>query len=510
MHTSGVQRFRRHSVRYAAALIACVCFSGCVSVSPVHRDAGPLYAVDRDLQGIPRERGLGPLLERQQSDDGQTFAAVRPFWSRTHDPESDRTVTDILWPIAMFKTRQGELDWRVFPAYGHDYDMGDPVSRYRWSVFPVLFGGRDRDGQRYFSVFPLGGTLNEFLGRDRIVFVLFPLYTFSTINELRTHSVLWPVYSRTTGSDVHRFRVWPFYGVSIKEDRWRKRFVMWPLWTSVQYHEPDQQGGGFVLFPIYGRVDVNGRHSRMVIPPLFKVEWTDDGAHRALSAPWPFIQYRKGDTDQLYLWPLYGKRSSGFNRQGFAVWPVVSWRVHERKQTSARQFRMLPVFYYESIRKQQTAGEEGLLAAKDEPVRSRYVKVWPLVSYRREQDHSLLRMLALWPLKHTPAIERNWAPLWSLYRRERAGEERLTEALWGLVRHRSGDVDRTLSVFPVLQVKSDAHQETRSWSVLYGLAGYRREGDRKTARLLYFLRMGWGGSHEDEELTREDMDRHDN
>ncbi len=471
------------------AIVLPVVFSGCVSIPVRHVDAGPLYTLDRDLQGTPGTRMLGPLWERREAQDGATFTAVRPFWSRVEDPASERSVTDVIWPIGMFKTRKGELDWRLLPAFGHDFDTGTPASRHRWSVFPLLFGGRNREDEPYFAVFPLGGTLHEFLGRDRIVFVLFPLYAFSTVNELRTHSALWPVYSRTTGPDVYRFRVWPFYGVSVNEGRWVKRFVMWPFWTSVHYDFPDQKGGGFVLFPLYGRVEGDDRHSRMVLPPFFKYEWKGD-EHRALNAPWPFIQYSRGETDKLYLWPLYGRKTTGRERQGYTLWPVFSWRHNERPPLTHKRFRALPLVFYEATHVTEPAEDGG--ARPNPDIRSRYFKLWPVLSYRREAGFSRFRALALWPLKHTPAVERNWAPLWSLYSRERNGDERQTELLWGLYRHRRGTAGRRLSVFPLLQTASDEVTASRSWSLLYGLAGYRRDGVRKSLGLLYFLNVGAG------------------
>ncbi len=100
-----------------------------------------------------------------------------------------------------------------------------------------------------------------------------------------------------------------------------------------------------------------------------------------------------------------------------------------------------------------------------------------------------MRALALWPLKQTPGIERNWAPLWSLYTRERAGDARDTELLWGIYHHRRTATQRDVSVFPLLRTHRDDAREARSWSLLYGLAGVEKEGVRRTWRLLYFLKF---------------------
>lgn len=469
--------------------LLCVGFAGCISTPLRSINAGPLYTAEHDLKGTPVVRALGPLFERQQSADGKTFTAVRPFWSKVTDPEKDRSVSDVVWPLGMIKTRQGESDWRFFPAFGHDFDSESSRTRSRWSIFPILFGGRSLQNEAYFAVFPLGGTVREFLGRDMISFVLFPLYVYSEMDNTKSLSVLWPIYSRTKGPGVDRFRVWPFYGISTTFNRWTKRFVMWPFWTSVQYEYPDQKGGGFVLFPFYGRVNVGQRHSRMLLPPLFKREWADDGSHSALNAPWPFFQYSRGATDKLYVWPFFGRKAVENERQWFSVWPFVSGRRTDFPTQTVRRFQAIPLVYYESKHERLPADSEGVRAEREEAV-ARYFKLWPLIAYRREADYSLFRTLALWPLKQTPAVERNWAPLWSLYTRERAGKAFYSEFLWGLYRHRRSESSRQLSVFPLLQTAGNTARQATSWSLLYGLAGYEREGLHKTYRLLYFLKFG--------------------
>ncbi len=447
-----------------------------------------MYSASTDVQDVPGTQVLGPLVETRQNTEGHTFAAVRPFWSRVGS--ESKVVTDILWPIGMIKKREKELDWRMFPALGHDFDATDPLSRHRWSVFPLLYGGRSRHGQSYFAFFPFGGNLYEFLGRDRIVFVLFPLYAYTEQSDNQTHSVLWPIFSRTDGDDVYRWRIWPLYGISVNQGRWTKRFILWPIWTSVNYTYPDQMGKGFVFFPFYGHANLAERHTRLLFPPLFKWEWTDQGEHLAVNAPWPFVQYRRGIVDKLYIWPLGGYKHSGAEKQWFALWPIISGSRIESVTKSIRRFRALPLIHYESIYAvtNRPAGDESEAQTEAEAT-SRYFKLWPLVSYRREAQSSLFRVPELWPLKHTPAVERNWAPLWSLYTFEREGDRRHTELLWGLYRHHRSEMFRRWSVFPLLQGETDAAQQTRSWSLLYGLAGVKQDGVKKTYRLLYFLKF---------------------
>ncbi len=473
-----------HAVRCTLTLLVGGAVAGCATgIGPrVDFDAGPLACGDAAPDGAARTRVAGPLLERQTSADGSSFAAIRPFYSCVSDALRDRRLQDILWPIGMIKTLHGDRDWRFFPVFGHDFDADDPDSRHRWWAFPFFFGGQDAKGEKYLACFPLGGRLNEFLGRDHIVFVLFPLYVRSDVKGIESVSWFWPIYSRTQASGVDRFRLFPFYGYSANKGAWRKSFVLWPFWTSVQYDYGDEDvGGGFILFPLFGKVDVGERHSRMLIPPFIK--WERAPGHRAVNCPWPFFQYAKGSVDKLYVWPLWGRRTTGVSTKGFALWPFYSWVNVLRGDERVVTRRLVPFVFSEKHLVSDGGGGTNV-------VTGRQFNVWPLFGYRREGDAMRFRAPSLWPLRDVPAVDRNWAPLWTLFSRVRQGESRETELLWGLVRRRVDASGSYFSVFPLISTARGKGDGGRAWSVLGGLIGYEREGLNRRVRLLYWLRFG--------------------
>jgi len=506
----------------------------------VHRPFDAGFVASRDLtpDGTPRFRAVGPIVE-EQAVDGKIFAAVRPFYSRVGDEEDQRLLQDFLWPVAMVKDFRGETYWRVLCAFGHDFDNTQSGSRFRFIVFPIVYTGKDIHGERYFAVFPIGGKVNEFLGRDTIRFVLFPLYMYSAINDVETHDVLWPIVSRTSGHDISRFRVFPFYGQSTRDGLWTKRFAMWPIWTSANYTYPDgQTGGGFVLWPLFGHAKLTDQESWMFLPPFFRWSWNDKG-YRAGNSPWPFFQYScGGNEERLYLWPLWGARSTENYRSSFFLWPIGSTLDVDRGTEQVYRFSIFPFMFYEKktakagVRDQPPSptggaprgpgvrdlppwpidlGEPGESGVSDrgsntefrvssvESVSNapanlvgtgRYFKLWPLISYLREDDSIRIRLPDLWPGKQLSAVERNMAPLWTLYSHVRvdgAGED---ELLWGLFR-RSNDSNgrRHFSLFPLFSCDRSVEDDSLGWSFLMGLTGYKREGLRKTYRVLYFLRF---------------------
>ncbi len=459
---------------------------GCASVRPCGGlDLGPVVTRDTSPDGADRCRVAGPLFERQSMDTGQSFTGVRPFYARTEDVSRERRLYEVLWPLGATKHLGQESTWRYLLGYGHDFDNTTAGSRYRAMVFPFLFWGRDKEDASYFAFFPFGGGLNEFLGCDRIVFALFPLYAHSATGDMRSRHFLWPFIARSKSEDVSRLRVFPFYGRSSDEGEYTKQFVLWPFWTHARYHEPGHSGTSHILFPIYGRTRTEDQQGWMVLPPLFRWSKTED--RMDLNAPWPFFQYTKGAYNKLYLWPLWGRREQSGNRSSFLLWPFVRTDHIARAEQTLDRFVVLPLIYHERVK--QDVGQD----AGDPPdISSRYFKLWPLVSYRRDEETSRIRLLELWPLKHTGPVERNLAPLWTLYTRTATEDLLEHELLWGLFRYRrEGETSRKVSLFPLFsRSRCDAAGAPQRWSFLLGLLGHEQDAERSTWRVLWFLKFG--------------------
>lgn len=507
------------ALQCAAVLVLALVAAGCASAptSPATQafarfDAGPVAASDHALEGYDRVRIAGPLYESQSTTNGLTFSAVRPFTSSVRDAETGRAVRDVLWPLCTTWDWNNQRSWHfLLVGFAHNADTraADPKSRF-W-LFPFVFTGRDALGERYFALFPLGGTLRDFGSRDRIEFALFPAYAHTAINDLSTHHVLWPFVAWTRGGHVDRLRVFPFYGRSA-ERKATKRFVLWPFWTSVDYHHRAETGSSYILFPLVGRVNTDRQKGWMVLPPLFR--WSESDKRTQVNAPWPLIQYSRGDVDKTYIWPLWGTRSERHVDRWFCLWPLIRHDRVARSNGDLHRFVALPFLYTESVLPSTgrvarvSATGSGMAAAGVAPrpldaptpapgaALSRNVILWPLLQYRREGEDAFLRALALWPFKRTAPVDRNLAPFWTLYAHTRSGEAREDDLLWGLWRRQTAaDGSHRVSLFPLWRSEhSGAIDGPKRWAVLYGLIGHEREGLKSRFRLLYFVSFdtkGW-------------------
>jgi len=478
-------------MKRALAILAGILFAlPAVASTRVPRefDLGFIASRHVDLHGVTRTKALGPILEWSGNTNDMELKAVRPLYARVADDKKDKANRYVAWPLYASSTMRTESQWRFLVWYGFDHDYQKKDNRYRFWLFPFYYQGRDKDGAKYRAVFPFGGSIHEVLGRDEIGFALFPFCTWSRLNDLHTTSWLWPLISRTTSDHIHRFRVFPIYGRSKTDGKFEKKFIMWPIWNSVKYLEPGYEGGGFILFPVCGYLNQPKQKTVWIVPPFFR--FTKGEKMDKVYCPWPFFQWSRGEIDKLYLWPLWGHKRIENLHSTFVLWPIFWYERFDKTTTTRYRFNIVP--FYSA----QTTVSNALDTASNRVVISKYRKVWPLFSYRRQGDESLFRVLALSPFVESPPVEYNWAPLWTLYSRNTKGNDRDVEFLWGLYRSRKrGPEHFESSLFPIYDWERDSGPERRrSWSLLKGLVGYEREGSRGTFRLLYFLRFGGKGA----------------
>jgi len=405
---------------------------------------------------------LNPFYESLKTEEG-SFFAVRPFYSHTVVEEGD--LQDVCWPLYSRKSFKDEQTSRALIFWWtHTFGAQEENPRNRNWLLPFYFQGRNGCGENYFAIFPLGGTIYEFLGRDRIAFFLFPLFGKSQINDVKTTSVLWPIYSRTRGEGIRRDRVFPILGKSVLEGSYEKRFVLWPFWTSADYFYPGDSGRTWMLFPLYGRTNLENEKTRWVIPPFFR--FTQGTKQNRTYCPWPFIQKIDSEWhEKLYVWPLWGRDryAGGLSRRTFLFWPFLWSEKFEEDQLTKTRKMALPFFFLE----REVLREEGV-APEEQVVVSKGWKVWPLMSWEREKSTSRFRMLELWPITSGP-VERNWTPLWTLYKR--TNEE-------GLIR-------KDVLWFAWHSEREPAANRTE-WSLLKGLLSYKREDDARRFRVFWF------------------------
>ena len=457
----------------------------CCAGEPGGIEFGPIISHDWTVDGSERWRILGPLVEKQTMADGRVLWAFRPFFSAVNNPAEHRSDHNVLWPVWIERRVGDRMQWSfVCFTFWHDWNVNDPRSRYSLWVLPIYFQGRDENKKPYVAVFPLGGTIRDFILWDELNFVLFPVMSHLRMKQVETTSFLWPIFASVKGAGVKRFRVFPFYGVSKRRTDYEKRFVLWPFWTSSRYGMSGSSGYGYILFPFFGHLKLEDQESWFFIPPLFR--FSKGARMNLIYCPWPLFQKSSGEVDKLYIWPFWGRKTRGSRKTSFLLWPLCLRSTHYEENLECKRNMVLPVVFIDT--KRAICDDK----SKRGDVVFRSVKVWPLLSSLRDGDRFYFHFPSLFPYKDFEVIERNYAPLWTLYSHSRAGAVSEDELLWGLFRYRRSETMMDLSLFPVFSVGKNKERNGYEWSLLKGLVGYKRTSEARSIRLFYIFTIGGG------------------
>ncbi len=470
-------------IAFLRVIAFCIVFST-AGANAIELDFAPLFETRADAILAPDGwRAAGPFFENAEYPDGRmTLAFPRPLFTRFEDKPELKIHHDVLWPFMVRRETPEFLRWRAVLAFYSAEAPGAEDEETAWGLFPVLFGGNTDRGS-YFALFPVGGRIYDALTFDQIDFVLFPGYLHTRKDDTESHGVLWPVFSRTEkNGELLKWRVFPLYGVSRTESK-EQRFFLWPFVHSVKMQKADKQAGGWFVLPLGGRFTERNDEGE-VLAGSWAVLWpffsgASGYGRRKLNLGWPFFQFdsqmQGGEVtkEKRYFWPLYGRRDSETSQSMFFLWPFWQTQDYKKGDTHTSNRYLLP-FYWRF--QHQSAGE---------PARE-YQQFWPLYKFQSVGDASHLALLALWPgrLRISDPVQRNFAPLWTLYSRAQDADAVRHDALWGLIQAARSGERKTFHLFPVVDYAGD--EDTWRLSFFKGLLTLGTQPEAKR-RLLWLL-----------------------
>lgn len=341
---------------------------------------------------------VGPFYE-QKTD----YAAIRPFYS--HDVE----VTDVVWPV-FTKHR----DWWRFCYVLNAYERDDGQSQF--TIFPFWWHGNDRRSGSYAGLFPVWGKHPHVAFLYDFEFALWPLWMRYRMprpskNEwMTTDAFLFPFFHvRSDGS----WGVWPLCGLG-KQRESEHRYICWPFFTWANYRQDrDTAGEGVssMIWPICASVSRERELQVLVVPPFFSYARTDSTTRWRM--PWPLVEVERGARrNRISVFPFYEKvddfdyadkrRVNGVTRFG--------WRLVELYDDESRIF----------------------------PFWSKgrgHFRLWPFWECEENADGEVRgKALALFPIRHVPAVDRNWSKFWTFFEYGKTRDRAEYSLFWGLIR----------------------------------------------------------------------------
>lgn len=424
-----------------------------------------------------RTEAAGPFYYSEKKDS-QVMWALPPFFSSHVDSGTDSEEEDILYPVISHLRYGQEHRWQITQLLsfsgGQEQDF---TGKKRVTVFPFYFQQRAPDtNYNYTAVFPFYGHLKNRLFRDSIYFVMFPFYGETRKRDIVTDNYVFPFVHVRHGNGLRGWQVWPVVGSEHKEVTSQtngygdvsvvaghdKSFFIWPLHlrqdTGIGTDNPEKFRASI---PLYAYTRSPKLDSTTVLWPLFT--WMDnrEKKYREWQMPWPLVIFARGEgktTSRVF--PLFSQSHNATLESDSYLWPLYVYRRTHADPLDQQKTRVLFYLYSRMTEKNTATGAE-----------KRRLDMWPFFTWNRDfKGNERLQVLALLEpvLPGNRGIERNWSPLWSLWRAEDNVETKATSQslLWNLYRRET----------------APAHKKV---SLLFGLFQYECTGEAWQTKLFY-------------------------
>ena len=421
---------------------------------------------------------MGPLVYRRTTDTTRTWAFT-PLFSYTLDEDVDYSEGDLVYPLAGFDRFGTEYKYHIFQVfnfYGGKTQSDQDVDQF--TLFPIYFQQRSPVPEKnYTAVVPFYGTLKNRLFRDEIHFVMMPIYVQSKKRDYVTDNYVWPIFHLRHGDGLKGWQFWPIMGREHKEITHRtnswgdvdlvgghdKLFVLWPIYfnttTGIGTTNTAKQRA---ILPLFTILHSPNRDSVTYPWPFGYTHTVDrEKKYTEIGAPWPLIVFAHGPGKTTRrVWPFYSNARTPTLESEWYAWPIYKVNRIHSDPLERERIRILLFLYSHVSEKSTETGKERIRN-----------DLWPLYTKHRDLngDERLQILSILEPiLPGNKSIERNYSPLWALWRTEKSPKAGASSQalLWNLYRRETSPEQKKLSLlFGLFRYQSDG--DGRRWSLFY-------------------------------------------
>jgi hypothetical protein len=468
-------------------IVVFLCFIPFYSMAeerPVSINFWPLFHYTSDSEeGGGEMEGLGPFLYWKRDSDRREWG-FRPFLYWTADESDSLRRLEFFYPFGKYQVKENDKKGYLFPLSAYREEESDGKKKWDFQFFP-FFVGETEKGEDYFGLFPLFGTLLEKYGKEEIRFYLWPLYSKSTSEGVRTTNVLWPFFSFTDGEKKRGYRFWPVYGRREEFGVSKSEFFLWPIfYRGTKGLDTEDPVDERMIFPFYLSKESKGFDSKTYLWPLFSHAKNRLTGFEQWDLPWPLFRTFKGEN--LYgmrIFILYGyKVREGESKKVFILYPLYRYEEDRMGDIQERTYR---IFFSRIRTDEDDQGRE----------KERSFRIWPFFDYEREETgRETFNIFYLLPFKEE-GLERNLFPLFRIFRWEKDPQRGISANLfWGFYKKMKKEGLDYWEIAHLIGLKRG--QGWKKVSFLKGLLLYKTEGETAYLRFFYLpFHLRW--SHHD-------------
>lgn len=422
-------------------------------------NAWPFYVAraSADAPGTS-EAVLGPLVFREPRSDGRV-SGFRPFYLRQEVPAENKVTHRLLFPFFNWEFQGPNTRFSFFSLINYERRPEPPLTPaavaggapapVAWRAFdawPFYFSRRDGNPETsYRALLPLGGTIKNRFGNDRIDFVLLPLWSRWQRGERVETDVLWPIFKSVRGGGERGFDFWPLYGTREKAGGARRQFALWPLYLDSTRPVEGGTDRFRAVLPFYALRTTPTRRDASYL--LFFGATHDTAAqYDETRYFWPLAVQATGPQGQFTnRWaPVYSHSYRKGTDKTWVLWPAYRRETWNADGLAQAKTQFLFFVYWDLQQRDPQRPAAG---------RARKTHLWPLVSAwdngaGRKQFQLFSPFEVFFPRNEN--VRTLWSPLVAVYRSDRRGPDQVnTSFLFDLVTYRRTDAAWRLTLGPL-------------------------------------------------------------
>ena len=401
---------------------------------------------------------------------------VRPFAARYE--HADKIDDYFLYPMGCAHREKDRLNWSCLLGLTNYSLWKDGGRFYRQGNFvPFYFFKRGFGAENdYAAVWPLGGTVKNFLGKERADWFLWPLWVKTQNANVKNYWFPWPLINYRCGQ-AHGFAFYPLGGHFFQKDVYDVRYFLWPLGYDCKDYKNQVFKKGFL--PLYAYEKSHNVDDLSIVWPIWghrKEVRPNYEEHRLL---WPLWVQGRGEERYVNRWaPFYtfSKDLKCKKDKTWFFWPFFKQQNWQQEGIDIYQEQFLYFIFWHQ--EQKSHREQKFLGSK--------THFWPIYSYwKNGEDHEQLQMLSPFEVFFpTNNVVRDiYTPMFNLYRYEKKGGTVRQSLLFGLIKECRNEDGVHLHCGFCLDYKNT--KQEKSFSFLKGLVEYKKVNGRNTAKLFW-------------------------
>ncbi len=401
---------------------------------------------------------------------------VQPTIARYETP--GKTSDYLLYPLGMSHREQNHLYWsNLFCLFNYDIFYGRQQVYRQGNFFPFYFFrsgfGKTND---YAAIWPLGGTVKNFLGKEEAHWFLWPLWIKTYNSETVNYWYPWPLINYRCGKS-HGFGFYPLGGHFFQKGVYDERYFLWPLGYRYINFERQELKKGFLPFYAYERTP-NVR-DLSIIWPIWGHRKENQPVYEERRLLWPLWVQGRGEMRYVNRWAPFYTHSENKRRclkKTWYLWPFIKEQNWKEGDMDIHQEQFLYFIFWHQ--EQKNCKNLNFLAKK--------THFWPIYSYWEDgQGHRQMQMLSPFDVffPNNTMVRDIYSPLFALYRYdENNGVIRQSFLFQLFQEEREGD-DVHLHCDFFLDYKNTKAE--KHFSLLSGLFEYQNISGEKTLKLFW-------------------------